>query len=577
MNVRKALAIITTLFLVVGLTGCGANKTQTQQPASNTATETETKTDTKTETAAETKTEAENTDATEVAVSSQPTFRSPWAEQNNIPDAMYKYPMEGNPSVTWFFPMDAFISIGCKDFNTHEVFQEVQKRTGINIKFQSPPVGEFDQTFNLMVAANEYTDIITWSNVYKGGVTAGIEDGVYYDHKDIIDQYSPNYKYYRESDELRRKTTMNDQGQVLGYYNLSPYSEWMWLGLLIKKDALDKTGLPVPETIEDWDVFFEALKNAGYKGAYTTGNKSMLEWMGSFNAGYGAFEWLFVDENGKAAFGPIQPGVKDWLAKYREWFEKGYIDKEFASRDWSNMMAYAQTDDCAVITDSPDTMWGIWKTDISKDFVGANNAVLNKGDKPKTVYLHPKNGGWETSITTQAKNVEAAARLLDYGYTFDGYELYNFGLQGKTHEVDDQGKPFYQKDSAMWNENDDVPLSNRVWKYKIHQGPFIREEHNSNPMIVMEGSYSGAIRKQWTDATDAKYNFPPVTLLPTQTTREAELGSVYSARRNEVFTKIVYGELPLSAFDDYVTEVKNNGFDEWLGMWQAALDRFNAR
>ncbi len=505
------------------------------------------------------------------------SFPNDWAKQMDIPNARFNYPLQGNKKITWFFPMDAFISVGSKDLNTNEVMLELEKRTGVDIEFIHPAVGETDTVFNLMVSSNQYPDIVTWSNKYRGGVTAGIDDGVYYDHTDIIEKYSPNYKYFREKTDLRRKSTVNDEHQILGYYNLTPYSEWMWLGILIKQEALDKTGLPIPETIDEWETFLEACRDAGYSGPFTTANRSMLEWKGAFNGEFNAWDWLFTNDEGKADFGPIQPGVKDWLTIYRRWMEKGLVDKEFASRDWNNMMAYAQSDNCAVIVESPDTMWGTWKTDMGIDFVAANNAVLKKGDKPKTVYLNPQNAGWETSITTQCKDVEAAARLLDYGYTWEGYELFNFGLLGKTHELDSTGKPFYPENSVMWDKSDPTPISNRVWKYKIHNGPFIRDEHNSNPLIVTPDSYSGAIRRQWTDATDAKYNFPNVTMLPSETSREAELGAVYSARRDEIFTKIVYGELPIDAFDDYVKEVKNNGYDEWIGIWQRALDRYNAR
>lgn len=565
---KRIIALFLVLIMALGVAACG--KADNKPTDANEPAETDDKN-------APGDNDSDNEKLSENEPSGEVTFRNEWASQMQIPDAMQKYPLDGDREVSWFFPLDAVMAVGSSDINNHEVMQELQERTGVKIDFIQPAVGETETEFNLMVSANEYPDIVTWSNIYRGGVTAGIEDGVFYDHAEIIDKYSPNYKWFREQNELRRKTTMNDEGQVLGYYNLAPYSEWMWLGLLIKQEALDKTGLPVPETIDEWETFLEACRDEGYKGAFTTGNRSMLEWKGAFNGAYNAWEWLFVNEEGKADFGPIQPGVKEWLTVFNRWMKKGLIDKEFASRDWNNMMAYAQSDDCAVIVDSPDTMWGIWKEDMDIDFVGANNAVLNKGDKPKTVYLHPQNGGWETSITTQARDVETAARLLDYGYSWDGYELFNFGLPGKTHELDESGKPYYPENSAMWNKDDDVPLSNRIWKYKVHNGPFIREEHNSNPLIVSPGSYSGAIREQWSEATDASYNFPNTTLLPSEVTREAEMGTLFSSRRDEIFTKIVYGELPIDAFDDYVKEVMDNGYEEWIGYWQGALDRYNAR
>lgn len=558
---KKIIAFLLVLVMALGIVACG----QTENKPSNDANNSEESVDNNGNT-------SDNEEASEEVV-----FRNAWAAEMGIPDAMQDYPLEGDRSVTWFFPLDAFIAVGSSDINKNEIMIELQERTGVDIEFIQPAVGEFDTEFNLMVSSNDYTDIVTWSNVYRGGVTAGIEDGVYHDHREIIDEYSPNYKWFREQEELRRKSTMNDEGQVLGYYNLAPYSEWMWLGLLIKQEALDKTGLPVPETIDEWETFLEACRDEGYKGPFTTGNKSMLEWKGAFNGAYNAWEWLFINDDGEVDFGPIQPGTKEWLTVYRRWMENGLVDKEFASRDWNNMMAFAQSDDNAVIVDSPDTMWGIWKEDMDIDFVGANNAVLEKGDTPTTVYLHPQNGDWETSITTQCEDVETAARLLDYGYTWDGYELFNFGLSGETHELDDEGKPYYHDESKMWDKDNDVPLSNRVWQYKIHNGPFIREEHNSNPMIVSPGSYSGEIREQWTEATDPKYNFPGVTLLPSEVTREAEMGTLFSTRRDEVFTKIVYGELPIEAFDDYVQEVMDNGYEEWIGYWQDAYDRYQAR
>ena len=501
----------------------------------------------------------------------------PLKDPYGLPNDLSAYPLKDNPTLTYWWPIDSFQAVATKDMNEQEVWKEVEKITGVNIEFQHPAVGQETEQFNLMISSDDLPDLICQSDSYKGGVTAGIDDGVFIDHSEIIDQYAPNYKAFRESDEDRRRTTMDDKGRVLGFYNLSPYSEWMWLGALIKKETLDKTGLPVPETMTEWYDFLKKCQEAGYDNPLNFDASSGTVWTGLFCSAYGAQDWIFINKEGKADWGPIQPGMKDYLAEMSKWYKEGLIDKDFATRDYNSKMAFLISDACAVSIESPDTLWGTWKEQNNIDFVGSPYPVLKKGDKPTTTYKHWKNGGWPTSITMECKNPEAAARFLDFGYTAKGWELFNFGLPERTHRIDESGMPYYHEESAMWTDPDKVPLSHRIWKYKIHQGPFIREEHNSNPMLVSPGSYSGQIRQMWTEGTDASPAVPPTSFTSEESAREADLSTQLSTLRSEIFLQIIMGQKPIEEYDKFVETAKSMGVQEWLGIWQAALDRYNAR
>lgn len=493
-----------------------------------------------------------------------------------LPNDYSAYPVKGSPTVTVWWPIDGFQAVAIKDMNEHPVWKEVEKLTGINIEFSSPAVGQENEQFNLMIASGELPDIIVQADRYKGGVTAGIEDGVYQNINKIVDQYAPNYKAFRESDDMRRKTTLDDKGNILGFQQLSPYSEWIWFGLLIKQEALDKTGLPVPETVDEWYTFLKKCKEVGYDQPLNYGSNYGTIFTGLINGAFGAWDWTFKDDNGKVAWGPAQPGMRDYLEMMAKWNKEGLLNKDWATADFNQRMAVAASSSTAVIMDSPDTMWGSWKTQNNIDFVGAPYPVLKKGDKPQSTYLHYKNGGWPAIITKDCKNVEAAAKLLDFGYTKKGWEIMNFGVEG-VHEINAQGMPYYPDNSVMWNDPTGIPLSNRVWEYKLHQGPFIREEHNSNPNIVAKGSYSGKIRETWQNTTSYDHALPPMTLTPTESTREAELGTQLATLRTETFSKIVMGQSPITAYDDFLTQAKKLGMDEFIGIWQKALDRYNAR
>ena len=129
----------------------------------------------------------------------------------------------------------------------------------------------------------------------------------------------------------------------------------------------------------------------------------------------------------------------------------------------------------------------------------------------------------------------------------------------------------------MYNDPDNQPVSNLIWKYRIHDFADIRDEHHSNPLITAEGSYSGEIRQYWTENMDSSVTMPPVTLTPEESAREGELGTVLSTMRNEYFSKIIMGQLPVDAYDEFLEKAKQQGMDEFINIWQNALDRYNAR
>lgn len=129
----------------------------------------------------------------------------------------------------------------------------------------------------------------------------------------------------------------------------------------------------------------------------------------------------------------------------------------------------------------------------------------------------------------------------------------------------------------MYNDPDGQPVAVALDKYRRHIWPDIRDEHNSNPLIVAKGSYSGEIRKYWTENMDTSAAMPPISFTKEEASREAELGNQLSTLRGEYFAKIIKGELPVDAYDKFLEEAKKMGLDEFLSIHQAALDRYNSR
>lgn len=490
-----------------------------------------------------------------------------------IPSDYSAYPVKGDVVLDVWMPANSNIP----DMNNHLVQKQVEKLTGIKVNFITPPVGQEADAFTLMISSGELPDIIIDPGRYPGGFEAGVNDGAYLDLTDLMEKHAPNYSAWRNSDETRRKTTVTDDGRLLGFYGIAPYSEWTWFGMLIKQEALDKTGLPVPTTIDEWYEFLKKSKEVGYKAPLNYGSTYGQIFTGIINGAYGVWDWTFLDENGKVAWGPAQPKAKEYLATMQQWNKEGLLNRDWATADFNQRMASAISDDTAVMMDSPDTMWSYWKVQNDIDFVGALNPVLNEGDKSATTYKNFKRTGTSAAITTQSENVEAAMAWLDFNYSKKGWELINFGEYGTVHLVDEQGMPYYPENSYMYNDPEGQPVDVTLWKYRWHSWPNIRDEHHANPLITAKGSYSGDIRKDWTENMDTSMAMPPITFTKEEASREAELGNQLSTLRGEYFAKIIMGELPIDAYDKFLKEAQSMGLDEFLSLHQAALDRYNQR
>ena len=497
---------------------------------------------------------------------------------DEIPSNYAAYPWKEDVTLDVWMPVNPFLTSLGGDLNTLANYQIAQKLTGIKVNFISPAAGTEADAFTIMTSSPEsLPDIVVEADRYPGGLEAGMKDGAYIDLTDKLAKHAPNYAILREGNEDRRRTTVTDNGEVIGFSGLSPYQEWQWFGILIKKEALEKTGMDVPKTIADWDAFLAKCQEVGYSEPLNYGSGYGQIFTDAFNGAYGVYDWWFVDKDKKVNWGPMQEGAKDYLKMMRDWNAKGYFNPDWTSADFNARMAHASSDKAAVILDSPDTMWGVWRQDNGIEFVGAPNPVLNEGDTPTTTWKSWSNTGSPAAITTNCDNVEAAMAWLDFGFTKKGWELFNFGEYGKTHLINEEGMPYYHDESVMFNDPDGHPMSQLIWKYRIHNGPNIRDEHNSNPLIANKESYSGDIRKMWTETHDNSYAFPPVSYTREERDREIHLGGQLGTLRGEYFAKIILGELPLEAYDEFLEKAKEIGLEEWLDLLQKVADRYYER
>ena len=165
------------------------------------------------------------------------------------------------------------------------IMEYITGKTNISLELLEQNMMTANEKFNLMVASQDYPDIISaFDESYSGGAVKGYEDDVIIDLSDLMEENAPNYMAYIQQDQQNYRDAYNDDGQMLfmnGYNDNYVQAR----GNVIRQDLLDKLGLDTPVTYDDYHDVLEAFKNDGI--AYPIWMPQALQGGALLSAGFG--------------------------------------------------------------------------------------------------------------------------------------------------------------------------------------------------------------------------------------------------------------------------------------------------
>ena len=149
---------------------------------------------------------------------------------------------QGALSLSYWIPMNAGASKFIQSYSENSAFQELVKRTGINLSFIHPAAGMEQEQFNLLMVSGDLPDIIGSANLYKGGEFQGMYDGFFLDLTELLPEYAPDYyKLIQDDPEFFRLVSDND-GRICGFYAYKPQGDPPFTRVILQKDLLKKIG-----------------------------------------------------------------------------------------------------------------------------------------------------------------------------------------------------------------------------------------------------------------------------------------------------------------------------------------------
>lgn len=468
------------------------------------------------------------------------------------------------------------------------IIAKAQELTGVTIEFVEVSNASESETFNLMVAGGDYTDIIyNFAKLYTGGIDSAVENDIIVDLSQYMES-TPCYESILASDDAVRKTATTDTGIIGAFYSIYESTPYLTTGLTIRGDWLEELGLESPKTYEDYENVLLAFKSAydpeyplylpscgtlseltkGYEFAYSVAGDNVT---------------LFSARDGQVIFSPTCDEFKDYLSMMHSWYEQGLISKDFATDgDWmfmhgeyQSMMANGETGIVSLGAGLYSEFMNIG-VDVDENYrlEGILNPRRNEDDKVGDT-PNARASDAIFSITDANGKAELACRWCDFWYTEEGSMLAGYGIEGESYTLNAEGKPEYTDYVLMNDTYSDRSMKNL---YSFNTSSLVDPDKNLSGV-----SEAGLAAVELWSGDPASETFATINMtnLSLTTDESTDYGVICADAQTyclENILKFINGDLSVEEdWDAYVSVLNEMGVEKAAAIVQAAYDRYIAR
>ena len=461
-----------------------------------------------------------------------------------------------------------------KDYNETPFFQELEKATGIHIEFIHPATSGMEEQTRLLFLGGDLPDIIMCGNYYDGGVFQGVADGYFVDLAKYMPEHAPDYWSLITSDDTIWREVSNGDGTVGAFYTIKQPGDTQHRRMLLIQETLDKIGCEIPTTLADVEDMFAKMLAAGITPYIP--DKSGLE--AQFLGLYDLVKGFYMGLDGNVAYCQVQPAFKEYLTLMHDWYEKGYISKDFAGSSTKNNQTLFDTGAVGMYFDSCAAAYNRGQkagfTVVTAPYPRlAETQQLHWDDYMKSGYSMVSDYRCTAVVTTSSKHVEQAIEWLNYCYTQQGALLANWGEEGVNYDVDAEGNKVYN-DTML--KNPLMTATNTSYYYKQHVWSKLREPDVVCHAELRTSPGALSIRLRWGDdpLVDAALVLPEVPYTADQLTAKNDVMADIDTFVSEKVLQFITGDYPLDKYDEYVSTVWGMGLQDAIDIVTEAYNAY---
>lgn len=483
-----------------------------------------------------------------------------------------------------FFAMpEPVITSKMKGYSEMTVHQTAEELTGVHINWREESYTDPKQKMNLMFSTGDTEDIVwdAWKHA-SGGPKKLLDEGLIVSLNPYIEKYAPNLKKLLQETPGLLEQISTDDGRIFMFptIRLDPITRAN-SGFAIRKDWLDRAGLPVPETIDEWYTMLKTFQDMDMNGNglkdecfVSMGFEKTSQSMDNFAVAYGlvAGTDLYV-KDGQVKYGAYEPEFKDFVAEMAKWYSEGLLDPEFSTQDSKQF-------DSKMVNDMGGAYYGSLSGNMGK-FITARSddseydlvpAPMPKAPDGK---VHTGISGYGqmvphgASICSTNENIVETVKWLDWHYSEEGTALYNWGIEGQSYEVVDGKNQFTD---LITNNPDGLSKDEADARYAggvLTQMPIVEDPEVF--LVLKSLPQQKAASQLWCQA-DTSWLLSPLYFDSETTTENANIMSEIKTYVAEQFNKYVMGIESMDTFDQFQQQLKNMGIETVLANYQASYD-----
>jgi len=429
--------------------------------------------------------------------------------------------------------------------DSNEAIKFLEKKFNVHYNVMDVPLNDYTTKQNTIVASGSMPDVMVWNAFPDAALSQYIKQGAFAQLDKYLDS-APNLKKYPQD--------IWNNVKVDGHYYIIPRVRPITrTAIEIRKDWLDKLGLPIPKTMDDFAkvAIAFAQKDPDGNGKADTYGIATDKNLGNLNpvfAAFGAGNGWLKQADGTLVKDSTTSGANQTLQWLRDLYAQGALSKDFPVQQ-GNARKEIQSGKAGMMVES-------YIIDYAQDL-----AALKKVDpKAELMYIDPPVGptgiagnfagtgnaaGWVIPTTTKPEKIKKILEIMNWEASDEGYHFNKAGLDG-IHNTKNADGTYTTNDKYI---QDDI-------KELIMVSPY-------DPYSYVDSGAPADVQKVQRDALDKVRdkgiaNPVPAFISPTAVQKNGDLDKL----RLDNFIKIVTGQLPASAFDEYVSKWKAGGGEQ---------------
>ncbi|MGI6671433.1 MAG: extracellular solute-binding protein [Christensenellales bacterium] len=497
----------------------------------------------------------------------------------------FAYPTQFDGELTYWIPLNANVAASEASLNDTPFAQYLYEATGIKVNYIHPTMGSEVEGFNLLLASGELPDIIeaSWDSYYPAGLDAAIANGLVLDLTEY-QHLMPNYMATLASNETWEKMAKTDSGKYAGFHFIRGEAFLqVYAGTIIRRDWLDKISMDVPTTVDEWTQMLTKFRDElGAESPLITRN-GIPDIMDSdaFVGAFGVSNGFYINDEGKVAYGRMEEGWKKAIELLAGWYENGLLAQDFITMTGADKNAAVLNGDGGAFFGLTGSGIGVFMNSAKEagnnefNLVGAPYPTLEKGTTPEFGHYDNPLPGLVCTISPKSEHIEEAIRLLDYGYSQEGNNLFNFGKEGISYTIMD-GEPTYT--DVVLKPEGGISIGQGIARVarSSYGGPFVQALGYFLQYLQLDIQKEAVAN--WSSTNAAKHKLPPLSVSEADSKEFNNIITEVNTFVAEYTSLAIAGDYDLANFEsDYVEELKKIGIERAIEIYQQAYDRYLAR